>query len=226
MPGRRALRGRRAGNPFFPTLMPAIDFQGADAGVVWNDFSPRVGVTYDLKGDGKNVFSSSYATYYGQMSPGQLSSQLAATGAVFVRYPGRRPTATLRAGQRGQHLGAVPQQEHGLRPGEPDQHARRPRSISNVKNDRTREFIVGFDRQLHRRWRSAQLHLAQVRSVPWNDRDNWTQRELPRRRLPGRPARGRALRAGDLLRADDRSCRRPNIYTNRRIVTATSTASS
>ena len=74
-------------NPFFPTLMPAISFQGADAGVTWKNFSPRIGVTYDLKGDGRNVLSSSYATYYGQMSPGQLSSQLAATGAVFVRYP-------------------------------------------------------------------------------------------------------------------------------------------
>ena len=67
--------------------MPAIDFQGADAGVVWNDLSPRIGATYDLSGDGKTVFSSSYATYYGQMAPGQLSNQLAATGAVFVRYP-------------------------------------------------------------------------------------------------------------------------------------------
>jgi hypothetical protein len=55
--------------------------------VTWKDFSPRIGFTYDLRGDGRNVVSSSYATYYGQMSPGQLSSQLAATGAVFVRYP-------------------------------------------------------------------------------------------------------------------------------------------
>ena len=67
--------------------MPAIDFQGIDAGVVWTDFSPRLGATYDLKGDGKTVLSTLYATYYGQMAPGDLSSQLAATGAVFVRYP-------------------------------------------------------------------------------------------------------------------------------------------
>ena len=68
-------------------MMPAIDFPGADAGVMWNDLSPRIGVTYDLRGDGRTVSRRSYATYYGQMAPGQLSSELAATGAVFVRYP-------------------------------------------------------------------------------------------------------------------------------------------
>ena len=31
-------------NSLFPTLMPAVDFKGADAGVVWTDFSPRLGV--------------------------------------------------------------------------------------------------------------------------------------------------------------------------------------
>ena len=81
------MAGTVPANPFFPTLMPAVDFPGADAGVVWNDFSPRLGMTYDLTGDGRNVLSSSYSTYYGQMAPGQLSSELAATGAVFVRYP-------------------------------------------------------------------------------------------------------------------------------------------
>ncbi len=33
-----AVAGRVPENPFFPTLMPAIDFPGADAGVVWTDF--------------------------------------------------------------------------------------------------------------------------------------------------------------------------------------------
>ncbi len=36
-----ALAGTVPANPFFPTLLPANNFQGADAGVVWNDLSPR-----------------------------------------------------------------------------------------------------------------------------------------------------------------------------------------
>ena len=178
MPGRRgAGRPTVPANPFFPTLMPAIDFQGADAGVVWKDFSPRIGFTYDLKGDGRNVVSSSYATYYGQMSPGQLSSQLAATGAVFVRYPWTdangdgfvQPTKST-------PTGAVPQQEHGVRSGEPGQHRRRRRasirtsrtiaranssSASTVSSART--MAVGGSYI----WRKYDQFL-------WNDRDNYT----------------------------------------------------
>ena len=145
-----AVAGEVPANPLFPTLMPAVNFQGADAGVTWNDFSPRLGFTYDLTGNGRNVLSSSYATYYGQMGPGQLSSQLAATGAVFVRYPwtdtngdGFVQPAEVNTSVH------VPEQERAptTRPTRPAPRRRRA-SIPNVKNDRTREFIVGFDRQL------------------------------------------------------------------------------
>ena len=44
-------------------------------------------MTYDVAGDGRTIVSASYATYYGQIAPTQLSARLAATGAVFVRYP-------------------------------------------------------------------------------------------------------------------------------------------
>jgi hypothetical protein len=72
-------------NPLIPAQLPAIDFPGADAGASWNDLSPRVGFTYDFTGDGRSIMSASYAAYYGQLAPGQLSSVLAATGAVAVR---------------------------------------------------------------------------------------------------------------------------------------------
>ena len=163
-------------NPFFPQLMPAIDFQGADAGVVWTDFSPRIGATYDLKGDGKTVVSRSYATYYGQMAPGQLSSQLAATGAVFVRYPWTDTNGDeFVQAERGQHLGAVPEQERRLRPGQPDSTP----SPTRVDPDVQERPHARVHRRLRPPGRFAdgvrrQLHLAQVRPVPFNDRDNWT----------------------------------------------------
>jgi len=163
-------------NPFFPTLMPAISFQGADAGVTWKDFSPRVGFTYDLKGDGRNVVSSSYATYYGQMSPGQLSSQLAATGAVFVRYPW--------ADANNDGFVQVPEvnttvpflnKSTAYDPANPTSTSSPTRVDPGVKNDRTREFIVGFDRQVNSQmavgasyvWRKYDQFL-------WNDRDGYS----------------------------------------------------
>ena len=144
-----ALAGRVPENPFFPQLMPAIDFQGADAGVVWTDFSPRIGATYDLKGDGKTVVSSSYATYYGQMAPGQLSSQLAATGAVFVRYPWTDTNGDTFV-QPSEVNTSVPflSKSNAYDPANPTS-TTSPTSVDpNIKNDRTREFIVGFDRQV------------------------------------------------------------------------------
>jgi hypothetical protein len=171
-----ALAGTVPANPFFPTLMPAIDFKGADAGVVWKDFSPRIGFTYDLTGDGRNVFSSSYATYFGQMGPGQLSGQLAATGAVFVRYPWTDTNADgfVQASEVNT-TGTFLSKSTAYDPANPTSTTSPTRVDPSVKNDRTREFIVGFDRQLTPQmavggsyvWRKYDQFL-------WNDRDNFS----------------------------------------------------
>jgi hypothetical protein len=163
-------------NPHFPTLMPAISFQGADAGVVWKDFSPRVGFTYDLTGDGRNIVSSSFATYFGQMSPGQLSSQLAATGAVFARYPWADANGDGFVQPAEVNTSGAPiTKSTAYDPANPTSTTSPTRVDPDVKNDRTREFIVGFDRQLGSQmavgasyiWRKYDRFL-------WNDRDNYS----------------------------------------------------
>ncbi len=171
-----ALAADVPGNPFFPALMPAVDFKGADAGVVWKDFSPRIGMTYDIKGDGRNVFSTSFATYFGQMAPGQLSSQLAATGAVFVRYPWADANSDGFV-QPAEVNTTVPflSKSTAYDPANPASTSSPTRVDPDVKNDRTREFIVGFDRQLNSQmavggnyvWRKYDRFL-------WNDRDNYS----------------------------------------------------
>ena len=55
-----ALAAEVAANPLIPGIMPAISFPGLDGGVVWNDISPRLGMTYDLFGTGKSVARASY----------------------------------------------------------------------------------------------------------------------------------------------------------------------
>ena len=136
-------------NPFFPQLMPSISYQGADAGVVWTDFSPRLGFTYDLSGDGRNILSSSYSTYFGQMGPGELSSQLAATGAVFVRYPWSDANGDgfVQPGEVDT-TGTFLSKSTAYDPDNPTSTTSPTQVDPDVKNDRTREFIVGFDRQL------------------------------------------------------------------------------
>ena len=46
-------------SPILPDIMPAIEFPGADSNVVWNDLSPRLGLNYDLRGDGRTVLRTS-----------------------------------------------------------------------------------------------------------------------------------------------------------------------
>ena len=175
-PGRLGAKpGRVPENPFFPQLMPAIDFQGIDAGVVWTDFSPRLGATYDIKGDGKTVVSSSYATYYGQMAPGDLSSQLAATGAVFVRYPWT-DTNGDKFVQPNEVNTSVPflSKSNAYDPANPT-NALAPAVIdADIKNDRTREFIVGFDRQLGSQMAFGASYIwRKYDQFDWTDRLNW-----------------------------------------------------
>jgi len=44
----KALAAEIEANPILPDLLPAVAFDGADAGVVYNDIAPRLGFTYDL----------------------------------------------------------------------------------------------------------------------------------------------------------------------------------
>ncbi len=162
-------------NPFFPQLMPAIDFQGVDAGVVWTDFSPRIGATYDLKGDGKTVVSSSYATYYGQMAPGDLSSQLAATGAVFVRYPWTDTNGDTFV-QPNEVNTSVPflSKSNAYDPANPTNSLAPAVIDPNIKNDRTREFIAGFDRQVGSQMAFGASYIwRKYDQFDWTDRLNW-----------------------------------------------------
>lgn len=136
-------------NPLFPTLLPAVKFPGADAGVTWKDLSPRLGMTYDLSGDGRTVMNASYAAYYGQMAPGQLSGELAATNAVFVRYPWSDTNGDgfVQPGEvntSGQPLS----RDVNYDPANPSKYNSPGKVDPDIRNDRTREVIVGVDRQL------------------------------------------------------------------------------
>ena len=109
-------------NPFFPQLMPSVDFQGADAGVVWNDLSPRIGATYDLTATADGVL----VVVRDLLRPDVARPAFEPAGrhqrGIRALPVDRHQRRSLRAARRSQHLGAVPQQEHRLRSGEPDQH--------------------------------------------------------------------------------------------------------
>ena len=53
-----ALPASIVANPLSTQWLPAINFPGADPGIVFNNFSPRLGLTYDFSGAG-NEFGMS-----------------------------------------------------------------------------------------------------------------------------------------------------------------------
>lgn len=136
-------------NPLFPDIMPAVSFPGADAGVVWTDFSPRVGLTYDIQGNGRSIVSASYATYYGQLGPGDLSGELAATGTVSVRYPWTDLNGDRFVQREEVDISGTPlSRSAAYDPANPANFRSAAIVDPDILNDRTREFIVGFDRQI------------------------------------------------------------------------------
>ncbi|MDO8677699.1 MAG: TonB-dependent receptor [Acidobacteriota bacterium] len=162
-------------NPLIPAQLPAINFPGADAGVTWTDVSPRVGLTYDFSGNGRTVASASYAAYYGQLAPGQLSSVLAGTGAVQVRYPWTDRNGDTFVTANELDLNTILARSATYDPANPG-NFRTPGTVDpNVKNDQTREFIVGFDRQIGQVMAVGASYIwRKYDRFFWNDRLNWT----------------------------------------------------
>jgi hypothetical protein len=148
--GDAALAASVPANPIVPDKLPAIDFPGFDSGVTWNDISPRLGLTYDIKGDGRTVARASYAMYFGQMGPGQLAGESISVGQVFVRYPWNDANKDGFVQRDELDLTRILSRSAAYNPNDPTNFRSAGVVDPNVKNDRTREFIVGLSRELVR----------------------------------------------------------------------------
>jgi hypothetical protein len=73
-------------NPLFPDILPAIN--GVDQPVLfeWEDFSPRLGVTYALGPNKKMLLKGSYARFVDQLGIGQIFHTNAAALAGIYYY--------------------------------------------------------------------------------------------------------------------------------------------
>jgi hypothetical protein len=148
-----------------PQLLPAVNFLGADPGVKFNNFSPRVGLTYDLAGNGKTLARANYAMYWGQVGTGGISGQINPVTRVSVRYPwiDLNSDKFVQANeiQLGANGGKTPLAVTGnWDPNNPANPGTVNTVDPNYKNDRTDEFIVGIDREIGAGFGLAAAHLA------------------------------------------------------------------
>lgn len=179
-----ALASTVPANPLIPQIMPAIEFPGADSGVVWNDISPRLGLNYDLTGRGRTILRTSYSMYFGQMSPGQLAGQLVAISQVLTRYPWNDMNGDRFVQANELNLNSLVTRSGAFNPANPTAFSSPGTVDPNVKNDRTREFIAGMQHdfgtnlgfELNYVWRKYD-------QFAWSDRPNYTSADFTERTL-------------------------------------------
>ena len=135
-------------NPMIPNILPAIDFPGVESPVTFNDISPRIGVNYDIFGTGRTIARTSYSAYYGQLAPGGLAGNLVAIGAVQVRYPWNDANGDTFVQPGELTITANPFKSAALDLNNPTNYSSPGTIDPDMKNDRTREFIVGLDHEL------------------------------------------------------------------------------
>ena len=146
----RALGASIAANPILPQWLPAITFDGADPSVRFNDFSPRVGMTYDLTGNGKTIAHANYARYFGQVGTGGISGQINPVTAASVRFPWTDANGdkVIQANEVLTGLDNVLNFTGNYDPANPSAVTTSNTIDPTYKNDRTDEFIVGVDREV------------------------------------------------------------------------------
>jgi len=170
-----ALAADVAANPIIPAIMPAISFPGITSGVVWNDISPRLGMTYDLRGNGKSVARASYSMYFGQMGPGQLSGEMISIGQVSVRYPWADLNGDTFVQANELNTTTFLTKSAAFDPTNPTSFLSPGRINPDLKNDRTREAVIGIQQEIMRNLAVEVNYVwRKYDQFTWTDRDNWS----------------------------------------------------
>jgi hypothetical protein len=169
----RALGTSVPAHPFLADWLPAVSFSGADSPFVWNDFSPRLGLNYDVSGTGKTIAKVSYALYFGQLAPSTGVSALNPVGEASIRFPWADANGDTIVQRDELTLGRanVLTFSGNYNPDNPSFLGANGSVDPNVKNDRTREFIIGLDHEIAN-------NLAISGNYIWRkyDRFNWSDR--------------------------------------------------
>ncbi len=141
-----ALSSSVPANPIIPDILPAADFLGADSGVSFLDVSPRLGVTYDLTGDGKTIVKGNYAIYWGT---GITTAQyVTPVTEVSIRYPWNDLNGDLFIQRNELDLTRRLNLTGNFDPANPTSPVSATTVDPNLRNDRADEFSVGIEREL------------------------------------------------------------------------------
>lgn len=152
--------------------LPGLDFPGADPGVVFNDFSPRVGLTYDLTGDGKTLVKTNYARYYGQVGDGGVAGTVNPVGSTTLRYPWVDLNGDKVAQANEIIASANPLSASTNWSAANPANTTSANSVDpDLQNDKTDEIIVGVDREIGAGFAVGANYIwRRYGNFSWNDR--------------------------------------------------------
>jgi hypothetical protein len=149
-----ATPGTVPANRILPAQLPAINFPGADSGVRFNNWSPRVGLTFDIAGDGKSVLKLAYNRYYG-IGVFTAAALEPTSSTTTLRFPWvdlngdkvvqANELQVFKADGKTLNLLNSPA---GYDPNNPGSYISTAIVDPNLKNDTTDEFIVGLDHEV------------------------------------------------------------------------------
>lgn len=132
-----------------PDLLPALNYTGVDPDVTFLTFSPRIGFTYDLTGDGKTILRGNVARYGAQQGAWLAywisTSSLASAGYFWSDLNGDDEVTT-------DELSGYPTDGvlwfDGFDPWNPTS-LESPNEIDrNIKTELTDELILGLEREM------------------------------------------------------------------------------
>jgi hypothetical protein len=155
-----ALAAPVAAHPFFgqATLtgkafdqLPAVTFDGHDAVGKLKNFSPRIGATYDLLGDGRNVLKFNFSRYVGQIGSGGLAQYYNPVKVIEIDYPWSdlNKDGFVQPGEVDMSDGYL-WVTSGYDPKNPTALTTTTKVADDLSASQTNEFIVGMDRQIGR----------------------------------------------------------------------------
>ena len=196
-----------AANPLGGPWLPSLVFPGADPGVAFNDFSPRVGVTYNVTGDGRTLARANYARYFGQVGNGGIATTVNPVGATTLRYPWIDANNNKVADVGEPVLSATPLQASTNWSAANPANTVSANSVDpNLENDTTDEFILGLDREVGRGFAVGASYIyRKYGNFSWNDRVNFTSGDwVPVSFTP--PTSATACQGDDGLRTQASRC--------------------
>jgi hypothetical protein len=157
------------GNSILPDLLPTIAFKGADSGAHFLDVSPRVGVTFDLRGNGKTILKGNFAIYYGQGI--YTADTLSPTTATTLRYPWVDANGDRFVQRNELDLTKLLSFSSNYDPAHPDAPLTPNKVDANLKSDRTAEAVIGIEHELMKDFAVGVSYVFRR-----YDRFNWTPR--------------------------------------------------